>query len=169
MKNEYKFSMGKAIEIFHALKDKLVSESVSNDCAGIMGAVNTQLWTSIIGGTLQYEVSNGGCTLRVIQSESDGEITTTEHDHHVNAVDGTYVAGGNGWCTWDELQKRSYLGTGKAIHVVGSNSEFCSKHPQTKRVVHPYIRTASMPSQPVYYCPECEPGVAEWEKKWGGK
>lgn len=75
----------------------------------------------------------------------------------------------DGWVTWDELQKRHYLGEGKPVMVFGSTSDFCSKHPQTKRVVHPYMCTASMPPQPCYYCPECEPDVAEWEAKWGRK
>lgn len=87
----------------------------------------------------------------------------------LQGADGSSPVIPDGWVTWDELQKRHYLGEGKPVMVFGSTSDFCSKHPQTKRVVHPYMCTASMPSQPCYYCPECEPDVAEWEAKWGAK
>ena len=41
---------------------------------GAMGAVNVQTWTSVIGGiSLQYETSNGGCTLRVIPAAPQQE------------------------------------------------------------------------------------------------
>ncbi|EKK5196986.1 hypothetical protein PN545_001017 [Cronobacter sakazakii] len=41
----------------------------------------------------------------------------------------------------------------------------CSKHPGTELLVHPMERTASIPSHPVYYCPECEPKVFEWSER----
>ncbi|MGP8953529.1 hypothetical protein ACT024_10330 [Enterobacter mori] len=87
----------------------------------------------------------------------------------LQGADGNSPVVHDGWVTWDELQKRHYLGEGKPVMVFGSTSDFCSKHPQAKRVVHPYMCTASMPPQPCYYCPECEPDVAEWEAKWGNK
>lgn len=163
MKNELEFHMGKAIQLFEALKEEKVSESVDNECLDVQGAVNIQIWTSALGGTLRYEQSNGGCTLRIIPDSQIGDEPVT------NYVDGKYVGECSGWVTWDELEKRNYLGHRTAILSTGVLSDFCSKHPQTKRVVHPYMCTASMPPQPCYYCPECEPDVADWEAKWGNK
>lgn len=58
---------GQAMSVFEALKKELLSEHVRNAELGVMGAVNVQVWTSIIGGIfLQYETSNGGCILRVM-------------------------------------------------------------------------------------------------------
>lgn len=58
--------MGQAMSVFEALKKELLSEHVRNAELGVMGAVNVQVWKSVIGVMLQYEVSNGGCTLRVM-------------------------------------------------------------------------------------------------------
>lgn len=58
--------MGQAMSVFEALKKEVLSEYVQHAELGSMGAVNVQVWTSVLGGTLQYETSNGGCTLRVI-------------------------------------------------------------------------------------------------------
>lgn len=41
----------------------------------------------------------------------------------------------------------------------------CSRHPGTKLLVNPMLSTASMPSYPVYYCPECEPKVFDWAER----
>lgn len=54
---------GEAISVFKALKGELVSQHVKNTELGAIGATNVQVWTSIIGGTLHYETSNGGCSL----------------------------------------------------------------------------------------------------------
>ena len=155
--------MCQAMSVFEALKKEVLYENVRHAELGAMGAVNVQVWTSVLGGTLQYETSNGGCTLRVIPDVQPAD------ESEINAVDGSYVGAGSGWVTWDELEKRNYLGHRTAILATGILSDFCSKHPQTKRVVHPFMRTASMPSRPIYYCPECDPDVADWEAKWGHK
>lgn len=57
--------MGDAMDVFRALKVEMVSEHVRNPELGAMGAVNVQVWTSKIGAAFQYEVANGGCTLRI--------------------------------------------------------------------------------------------------------
>lgn len=54
---------GEAISVFKALKGELVSQHVKNTELGAIGSTNVQVWTSIIGGTLHYETSNGGCSL----------------------------------------------------------------------------------------------------------
>ncbi|MES3424584.1 hypothetical protein QDQ44_01420 [Enterobacter hormaechei] len=66
MQNERIFYMDKAVDLFNSLREEKVSERIDNAHLGAMGAVNVQVWTSVLGGTLQYETSNGGCTLRVI-------------------------------------------------------------------------------------------------------
>lgn len=38
----------------------------------------------------------------------------------------------------------------------------CHKHPETALQVHPLEQLMSYPPQSKMYCPECEPGVAEW-------
>lgn len=65
--------MGQAMSVFEALKKEALSEQVRHTELGEMGAVNVQVWTSVLGGTLQYETSNGGCTLRVIQAAPQQE------------------------------------------------------------------------------------------------
>ncbi|EOE7355179.1 hypothetical protein ACKTMV_003316 [Enterobacter hormaechei] len=69
MQNERIFYMDKAVDLFNSLREEKVSERVDNAHLGAMGAVNVQVWTSVLGGTLQYETSNGGCTLRVIHTD----------------------------------------------------------------------------------------------------
>ena len=61
--------MGQAMSVFEALKKEVLYEHVRHAELGAMGAVNVQVWTSVLGGTLQYETSNGGCTLRVTHTE----------------------------------------------------------------------------------------------------
>lgn len=68
MQNERIFYMDKAVDLFNSLREEKVSERIDNAHLGAMGAVNVQVWTSVLGGTLQYETSNGGCTLRVIHT-----------------------------------------------------------------------------------------------------
>ncbi|MCM7422318.1 DUF551 domain-containing protein [Enterobacter hormaechei] len=70
MQNERIFYMDKAVDLFNSLREEKVSERVDNAHLGAMGTVNVQVWTSVLGGTLQYETSNGGCTLRVIHTET---------------------------------------------------------------------------------------------------
>lgn len=70
MQNERIFYMDKAVDLFSSLRGEKVSERIDNAHLGAMGAVNVQVWTSVLGGTLQYETSNGGCTLRVIHTET---------------------------------------------------------------------------------------------------
>ncbi|WP_323116873.1 hypothetical protein [Klebsiella quasivariicola] len=41
----------------------------------------------------------------------------------------------------------------------------CHKHPETVLQVHPFEQLMSHPPQPKMYCPECEPGVAEWAER----
>lgn len=65
--------MGQAMSVFEALKKEALSEHVRHTELGEIGAVNVQVWTSVLGGALQYETSNGGCTLRVIQAEPQQE------------------------------------------------------------------------------------------------
>ncbi|MBT2007054.1 DUF551 domain-containing protein [Enterobacter hormaechei subsp. xiangfangensis] len=81
-----------------------------------MGAVNVQVWTSVLGGTLQYETSNGGCTLRVIHTEPvieenihDGWVACSERmpEQFVEVLvcteDGSrYVAALNQSMNWDD-------------------------------------------------------------------
>ncbi|WP_316374994.1 hypothetical protein [Enterobacter hormaechei] len=74
MQNERIFYMGKAVDLFNSLREEKVSERIDNAHLGAMGAVNVQLWTSVLGGTLQYETSNGGCTLRVIPAAPQQEV-----------------------------------------------------------------------------------------------
>ncbi|MFK0370673.1 hypothetical protein ACIQT3_10930 [Enterobacter sichuanensis] len=74
MSSESVFHMGKAGQIFSALRDKKVCERIEGAHLGAMGAVNVQVWTSVLGGTLQYETSNGGCTLRVITAAPQQEV-----------------------------------------------------------------------------------------------
>ncbi|VAE94193.1 hypothetical protein [Enterobacter hormaechei] len=69
MQNEQIFYMDKAVDLFNSLREEKVSERIDNAHLGAMGAVNVQVWTSVLGGTLQYETSNGGCTLRVIHTD----------------------------------------------------------------------------------------------------
>ncbi|ENU0748677.1 DUF3850 domain-containing protein [Salmonella enterica] len=66
--------MGQAMSVFEALKKEVLSEHVRHAERGAMGAVNVQVWTSVLGGTLQYETSNGGCTLRVITAAPLQEV-----------------------------------------------------------------------------------------------
>ncbi|MCA6195352.1 hypothetical protein KD741_07390 [Escherichia coli] len=66
--------MGQAMSVFEALKKEILYEHVRHAELGAMGAVNVQVWTSVLGGTLQYETSNGGCTLRVTQAASQQEL-----------------------------------------------------------------------------------------------
>lgn len=66
--------MGQAMSVFEALKKEALSEHVRHTELGEIGAVNVQVWTSVLGGALQYETSNGGCTLRVIQAEPQQEV-----------------------------------------------------------------------------------------------
>lgn len=65
--------MGQAMSVFEALKKEVLYEHVRHAELGAMGAVNVQVWTSVLGGTLQYETSNGGCTLRVTQAAPQQE------------------------------------------------------------------------------------------------
>lgn len=74
MQNERIFYMDKAVDLFNSLREEKVSERIDNVHLGAMGAVNVQLWTSVLGGTLQYETSNGGCTLRVIPAVPQREV-----------------------------------------------------------------------------------------------
>lgn len=60
------FHMGKASEIFTALRDEKIEESVLNPELGAMGAVNVQVWTSLLGGTLRFEQSMGGCSVYIL-------------------------------------------------------------------------------------------------------
>ncbi|HBZ4191450.1 TPA: ead/Ea22-like family protein [Klebsiella pneumoniae] len=41
----------------------------------------------------------------------------------------------------------------------------CHKHLETALQVHPFEQLMSYPPQPKMYCPECEPGVAEWAER----
>ncbi|HDR2513811.1 TPA: hypothetical protein QCI25_002596 [Enterobacter ludwigii] len=66
--------MGQAMSVFEALKKEVLYEHVRHAELGAMGAVNVQVWTSVLGGTLQYETSNGGCTLRVTQAAPQQEV-----------------------------------------------------------------------------------------------
>lgn len=66
--------MGQAMSVFEALKKEVLYERVRHAELGVMGAVNVQVWTSVLGGTLRYETSNGGCTLRVIQAPPKHEV-----------------------------------------------------------------------------------------------
>ena len=38
----------------------------------------------------------------------------------------------------------------------------CQRHPETALQVHPFEMLMSFPPKPKMYCPECDPGVAEW-------
>lgn len=57
--------MGAAMEAFESLKGELISKHVENTHLGLLGATMVEIWTSKDGGTLRYEMSNGGCTLIV--------------------------------------------------------------------------------------------------------
>ena len=74
MSNEYVFHMSKADQLFYALRNEKVSEYVKNAELGALGAVNNQVWTSVLGGTLHFESSNGECSLRVILEAPQQEV-----------------------------------------------------------------------------------------------
>lgn len=57
--------MGAAMGAFESLKGELISKHVENTHLGLLGATRVEIWTSKDGGTLRYEMSNGGCTLIV--------------------------------------------------------------------------------------------------------
>lgn len=69
--NNHEFHMGKATEIFTALRENKISQSVKDAELGPMGAVNVEVWTSLLGGTLRYEQSMGGCSLYISPYRSE--------------------------------------------------------------------------------------------------
>ena len=44
----------------------------------------------------------------------------------------------------------------------GGEHGFCHKHPDTRRLTHPYIQLMTYPPRPSIYCPKCDPNVTEW-------
>ncbi|EOZ1498713.1 hypothetical protein U9655_000334 [Enterobacter asburiae] len=44
----------------------------------------------------------------------------------------------------------------------GGEHGFCQKHPDTRRLTHPYIQLMTYPPRPSIYCPKCDPNVTEW-------
>ncbi|WP_225988632.1 hypothetical protein [Leclercia adecarboxylata] len=70
-------------------------------------------------------------------------------------------------CRSDERLMETPDITGETVKLIGSFNDdgFCHKHPMTAMRVHPLMQTASYPPQPVMYCPECEPRVAEWAER----
>lgn len=55
--------MGAAMEALESLRGELISKHVENGHLGLLGATRVEIWTSKDGGTLRFEMSNGGCTL----------------------------------------------------------------------------------------------------------
>ncbi|SAF94447.1 Uncharacterised protein [Enterobacter hormaechei] len=70
-------------------------------------------------------------------------------------------------CRSDERLMETPDITGETVKLIGSFNDdgFCHKHPMKAMRVHPLMQTASYPPQPVMYCPECEPRVAEWAER----
>lgn len=108
MQNERIFYMDKAVDLFNTLREEKVSERIDNANLGAMGAVNVQVWTSVLGGTLQYEASNGGCTLRVMHTDhvleediQDGWVACSERmpDGMQTVITSNGFDIGRGW--WD--------------------------------------------------------------------
>lgn len=47
----------------------------------------------------------------------------------------------------------------------GGEHGFCQKHPDTRRLTHPYIQLMTYPPRPSTYCPKCDPEVVEWVER----
>ncbi len=44
----------------------------------------------------------------------------------------------------------------------GGEHGFCQRHPDTRRLTHPYKQLSTYPPRPSTYCPKCDPEVAVW-------
>ncbi|HDL6945002.1 TPA: hypothetical protein PXM30_001180 [Yersinia enterocolitica] len=55
--------MSEASTVFSALKDEKISETVNRPELGPMGATIVEVWTSKLGGTMEFHQGNGGCSL----------------------------------------------------------------------------------------------------------
>lgn len=91
--------------------------------------------------------------------KTERDTTAPASEQHKSAQDITI-------CRSDERDMEMSEITAGAIEFIGTlDNGFCHKHPDTPRLKHPFMQTASYPPQSVMYCPECEPGVAEWDKQ----
>ena len=54
---------GAAMNAIESLIGEVISKHVENAHLGLLGATRVETWTSKDGGTLRFEMSNGGCTL----------------------------------------------------------------------------------------------------------
>lgn len=59
------FHMDEALDIFNSLKLHKISESFENKEQGIVGQKVVQVWSTKIGGTMEYLMANGGCSLKL--------------------------------------------------------------------------------------------------------
>ena len=55
--------MGDAISAFNLLKHEMVCEKVLHAEMGVMGAGRVEMWSTKVGLSLEYHMSNGGCSL----------------------------------------------------------------------------------------------------------
>lgn len=55
--------MSEASTVFSALKDEKISETVNRPELGPIGANIVEVWTSKLGGTMEFHQGNGGCSL----------------------------------------------------------------------------------------------------------
>lgn len=55
--------MGDAINAFNLLKHEMVGVKVLHEELGAMGAVRVEMWSTKVGLSLEYHMSNGGCSL----------------------------------------------------------------------------------------------------------
>lgn len=100
--------MGAAIHVFDALKDTKIESNVRNANLGVMGASLVELWTSKIGGTLEYLTANGGCSLKIyaapqlpavldeVCNESHG-MTISAGEFYESQIPMPDVTSPNGW------------------------------------------------------------------------
>ena len=62
-KGKTELHMGDAIDAFKSLKLEVIKQYSENAHLGAMGSTNVDVWTSKLGGVLEYRQSNGGCSL----------------------------------------------------------------------------------------------------------
>lgn len=57
--------MIEAKNVFEALRKNNIDSFVRNESLGLIGAEHVELWSSHLGGTLEFISANGGCQLNI--------------------------------------------------------------------------------------------------------
>ncbi|EPC4333851.1 hypothetical protein ACRZTK_004461 [Enterobacter asburiae] len=68
--------------------------------------------------------------------------------------------------TLDSSPKISESPSGNSQVIAdGGEHGFCQRHPDTRRLTHPYKQLLTYPPRPSTYCPKCDPEVSEWVER----